>query len=125
MTNLEKFNRCSAEILSLLYESFPITVDIERKDYPEYDNGENREIFSSTIIFLENENFLKIHSKCYQGTYIGVVLTSKGFAILNFTNPDILDNQETFGSKIKDIANTGKDEVIKNLIKVAITMGIL
>lgn len=59
MTNIEKFNKCAAEIFSLLYENFPIETDIKVKNFPTYDNPENSEIFFATIDFLDREGFIK------------------------------------------------------------------
>jgi hypothetical protein len=120
MTNIERFNKCVAEILALLYESFPIGFDIEINDYPEYDNSDDSKIFNSTIRFLNDENFIRYEKSVYGG-YIGVVLTSKGLTKLTSAIPDILDDKETIGSKIKSILNEGNKEAIRTLIRVFIT----
>ena len=49
VTNIEKFNKCAAELFGLLYENFPIGTDIKINQFPEYNNPENSEIF---FIFL-------------------------------------------------------------------------
>jgi len=123
MENIEKFDKCTAEILVLLYKSFPIVVDIRiEEDYPEYDNSNDSKIFHSTIKFLNEEKFIR-YEKAVYGGYIGVVLTSKGLAALRLPMPDILDDKETIGSKIKSILNEGSKEGIKTLIRVLISNG--
>ncbi|MGZ8225049.1 MAG: hypothetical protein ACXWT3_00230 [Methylococcaceae bacterium] len=84
MTNMEKFNKCAAEIFSLLYEKFPVRIDIKISNFPEYDNVEDRKIFHATVDFLNSEGFLKYTNVVYGG-YVSVVLTSKGLAVLNLT----------------------------------------
>ncbi len=116
MTNIEKFNKCAAEIFSLLYENFPVGTNIEINKFPQYDNSENSEIFFSTIDFLDSEGFLKCGEK-YYGAYRGVVLTSKGFTVLNLIPEAINNNKETLGDKVKNVLKTGKDEGIKTVIR--------
>lgn len=122
--NIEKFNKCAAEIFSLLYEHFPIPNDINLTDYPHYDNQENNTIFFATIDFLNEENFIRYQKKVYGG-YLGVVLTSKGFTVLNSPLPKAITGNKTIGSKLKDIVKTGKDESIKILIREAIKLSLL
>lgn len=52
MNSMDKFNKCAAEIFSLLYERFPLGTDIAISNFPEYENQENNEIFFSTIDFF-------------------------------------------------------------------------
>lgn len=115
MTNMEKFNKCAAEIFSLLYETFPIGADIEINSFPQYNNPEDIEIFFASIDFLDSEGFLKCREKVYGG-YLGVVLTSKGFTVLNST-PEAIGSKETLGEKVKNVLKIGKDEGIKSVIR--------
>lgn len=115
MENIDKFDKLVAEIFSLLYESFPIGNDIMTKDYLTYD--ENGEIFNATINFLTNEGFIRFDGKYYDG-YVGVVLTMKGFAVLHSTPKSVSEKEtETLGEEVKDVLKTGKDELIKGVIR--------
>lgn len=120
---MEKFNKCAAEIFSLLYENFPIGTDIEINKFPEY--AENSEIFFSTIDFLYSEGFIKCKEKYYGGAYHGVVLTSKGFTVLNLIPEAINNSKETLGDKVKSVLKTGKDEGIKAVIREIIRLFVL
>lgn len=124
VTNIEKFNKCAAELFGLLYENFPIGTDIKINQFPEYNNPENSEIFFSTIDFLESEGFLKCKEK-YYGAYCGVVLTSKGFAVLNLIPEAINNSKETLGDKVKSVLKTGKDEGLKAVIREIIRLFVL
>ena len=123
-SNIDKFNKCAAEIFGLLYEQFPIPNNINITNFHHYDNQENSVIFFSTIDFLNEENFIRYQKKVYGG-YVGVVLTSKGFTVLNSPPPEKISKNETLGSKIKDILKTGKDESIKILIREAFKLSLL
>ncbi|WP_132975345.1 hypothetical protein [Thiobaca trueperi] len=112
---MDKFNKCAAEIFGLLYERFPIRTDIEIQSFPEYDDLENREIFFSTVDFLDSEGFIKCNDKVYGG-YMGVVLTAKGFMVLNST-PKAINEKSTLGDEIKNVLKSGKDEGIKSVIR--------
>ncbi len=115
MTNIEKFEYCSAELLAQLYQSFPVKMHISISDYGHYDNEDNSSLFFSTIEFLNDEKFIRYDSDIYGG-YMGVILTSKGLAILNSTLPEITDDKETVGNKIINAVNENSKELIKKLI---------
>lgn len=115
MSNIEKFEQCCAELLVLFYESFPVKVNISISDYLNYDNPENSELFFSTIEFLTDEKFIRYDSDVYGG-YMGVVLTSKGLAVLNKSFDD-----ELLGVKIKSAVNEHNLVSISALIKVLVS----
>lgn len=114
MTNIEKFNQCCAGFLALFYESFPVKVHISIGDYLEYDHPENSELFFSTIEFLKDEGFIRYDSDIYGG-YMGVVLTSKGLAILNAVEDD-----ESIGRKMVVAVDEGNKEAISQWVNVFI-----
>jgi hypothetical protein len=115
MTNIEKFEQCSAELLAQLYQSFPVKMHISIRDYAHYDNEDNSGLFFATIEFLNDEKFIRYDSDIYGG-YMGVILTSKGLAILNSTQPEIIDDKETIGHKITHAVNENSNDLIKTLI---------
>ena len=120
MTNIEKFEKCSAELLAQLYKSFPVKMHISISDYSHYDNEDNSGLFLSTIEFLSDEKFIRYDSDIYGG-YMGVILTSKGLAILNSTLPEMIDDKETIGHKITHAVNENSTDLIKTLINTFIT----
>jgi hypothetical protein len=116
MTNMEKFNEGAAQILSLLYENFPVGIEIKLEDFPSYDNAENSKIFSATIAFLKSEGFISYADAVYGG-YMGVVLTAKGFTALNSPLPEAISGSKTLGDKIKDVVKIEGYEGAKTLIR--------
>lgn len=122
MKNLDKFNELSAKIFSSLYESFPIGEDFEIEKFPEYNTAENSDLFSETIKFYIDEGFIKCQKQIY-GDFLGLRLTSKGFSILNVKPPGELSSKTNIADALKEVADTGKKELIKNLISQTIKLG--
>jgi hypothetical protein len=115
MTSMDRFNKCAAEIFSLLYEKFPIGTDLDIQTFPAYDDPVDSEIFFATIDFLDGEGFINCNDRVYGG-YRAVVLTAKGFTVLNST-PEAISGKSTLGDEIKNVLKAGKDEGIKAVIR--------
>lgn len=115
MTNLEKFNKCAAEVFSKLYEDFPVGTDINIDEFSEFNNLD-REIFNSTLKFLIVEGFIRCEHEVF-GSYLSVVLTSKGFIVLNSMPEAISNKKETLGDRLKEVLKTGKEEGVKSIIR--------
>lgn len=116
MNNIEKFNKCAAEIFSRLYEKFPIGTDIKIDEFPQFKNLEDEGIFNETVKFLINEGFIRCDFDSYD-SYLNVVLTSKGFITLNSIPEAISNKKEALGDKLKEVLKTGKEEGIKSMIR--------
>lgn len=115
MYNRKLFNDFSAKLFDKLYDSFPIGLDINIEDFPELNTDGNSEIFSSTINFYSNEGFIRFEEKFY-GVFTGVVLTSKGFSILNATPPEKFNTKSNIGAELKAALTVGKTAAIQDLI---------
>ena len=116
--NIEKFNKCAAELFDYLYAKFPVESDIRIDDFKDYDNKENSPLFFSTIRFLEREGFIQFLQAVYGG-FSGVVLTCKGFAVLNST-PAAIEETEPLGMRIRKAIKSGSQEIISGVIQEAI-----
>ena len=115
--NIKKFNKCAAEIFDYLYPKFPVESDIRVDDFKDYTNEENRPLFFSTIRFLKREGFIQCSS--FYGGFSGVVLTCKGFAVLNST-PAAIEKTEPLGMRIGKAIKSGSQEIISGVIQEAI-----
>lgn len=115
---LDKFNKCAALIFDSLYQSFPVPKDFQIEDFSEFITEEDRDIFFSTMRFLEKEGFIRYENAVYRG-YISVTLTAKGLVILNST-PKSIDSTESLGSKITVAVKSGAQEMMKAVIGEAI-----
>ncbi len=123
MKNLQIFNELSADIFSLLYESFPIGIDVAIENYADFNTAENSDLFFETIKFYIDEGFIRCAKQVY-GTFIGLKLTSKGFSVLNAKPPEMISSQSNIISAIKEATKIGKTELIKNIISETIKFGI-
>lgn len=115
MNNQQKFNELSADLFLKLYESFPVGIDINIEDYPDFNTVDNSYIFFATIKFYIDESFLRCSTQ-YYGGFSELVLTSKGFSVLNAQPPEKISTQSNFASALKDAAGTEKTELIKGLV---------
>ncbi|RPI66553.1 MAG: hypothetical protein EHM38_09955 [Geobacteraceae bacterium] len=91
--------------------------DILVKAYPDYDNPEASDIFHATITFLIEEGYIRCADRVYSG-YVSVILTSKGFAVLQAPAPDVLgiEHKNTVGAELKNLLRSGSDELIRTAI---------
>lgn len=115
MTNKQDFNELSADLFSKLYDSFPVGIDVNIKDYPSFDSADRSDIFFSTIKFYINEGFIR-SGKQYYGGFGNLVLTSKGFTVLNEKPPENFSKRSSIAAALNDAAQTGKTEIIKGLV---------
>lgn len=113
--NIKMFDQCAAEIFAYLYAEFPLESVIQINDFKNYDNEEHNKIFFSTIRFLEREGFIH-YSQAVYGGFVGVVLTTKGFAILNST-PATIEENEPLGVRIGKAVKSGAQELITGVIQ--------
>ncbi len=121
MDNQQKFNELSAAIFSQLYDSFPIGTQLNIRDYPTFETEENSNIFFATIKFYIDEKFIRCDDQ-YYGGFSGIVLTSKGFSVLNATPPEHFASKSNLAIELKNAIETGKTTTIKALIAEVIKM---
>lgn len=122
MSNQSEFNKLSAKIFSRLYDSFPIGVELTENDFPDFNFSSD--LFRSTITFYEDEKFLR-YKKDYYGGYIGVVLTSKGFSVLNAAPPEQFASKSNFADALKGAIKTGKEAVINSIVSEFIKLAVI
>ena len=122
--SIDEFNRLTANLLSYLYDVFPIMALVRAKDF--YNNVEPVSLayMVGTMKFLNDEGFIKIGGEAGGGDlYMGVQLTSKGLAVLNKV-PDALGKGPTVGDKIKAALKVGSKEVLKEAVKTLVSESI-
>ncbi len=112
--NIDLFNKFCGELLSNLYESFPVERDISLTDFRYLDDEKNSDIFFSSLQFLNKEGFIDYREAVY-GAFIGVSLTTKSLSLLNLVLSSLQTNA-TFGKELKTVVREGKSEVVKKLI---------
>lgn len=112
---MDDFNKCAALIFDLLYQNFPIETHITVDNLPQYIDEESRDNYFATIRFLERERFIR-YEKAVYGGFIGVVLTTKGLAVLNVT-PDAIKEKETIAKRISNALKNGSKEAVRLVIQ--------
>ncbi len=112
--NIDLFNRFCGELLSRLYESFPVEKDIILEDFEYLDNEESNSIFFSSINFLKKEGFISYNMAAYRA-FTQVGLTAKALTLLDAV-PQSIKTKRTRGDELKNIIKEGKSEVIKKII---------
>jgi len=122
MNNQQKFNELSAEIFSQLYDSFPIEKKLNIKDYPDFNKKENRDLFFATVKFYIDEKFIRCEQQFHGGVYAGVVLTSKGFSVLNAAPPEKFNAKSNIAIALKDAIANAKTASIKSLVSESIKL---
>jgi len=115
LDNRKLFNEFSAKLFAELYENFPIGTDFKTEDFPELNTIENNEIFFSTIRFYINEGFIRCEKQIYGG-FVDIVLTSKGFSILNAKPPENFSLKSNIGAELKTAVAAGKTTVVSTLV---------
>lgn len=117
MSNMDDFNKGAALILEKLYRAFPkeIVLNIEELDAEADANA--LENYSATVEFLGREGFIRYRSANSNAEFfLGVVLTSKGLAILNST-PEVLKDKEPLGKSLGAALKSGSKDVLKTVME--------
>jgi len=123
--NIEYFNLLTGFILSKLYLSFPMPIDLHYKDIMEYIGlppiFDEKDFFYNTTTWLYNNGYLNHSTSEAQNEYFNrVVLTSKGFAVLN-SIPEILNYEKSLGDIITDGVREGATDSVKKSVRIALS----
>lgn len=128
-SNREFFDAFTLALFSRLYESFPSPTDIDARtiayDLLPEDVGESgrhhAKVAEDAMQWLARENFITIdyESQDLGGEFVGVVLTSRGLALLN-SIPDASNSEETVAAQIGELV----EEASKDLAKEEVRRGI-
>lgn len=125
MENIERFNRNTVQILGILYDSFPVPIEL---DSSKFDDPLS---FQSTVEFLQTSGYLAVGkvAQAFQGNahFFFVVLTEKGLSVLNAV-PSSLVMNESLGKQMVGIVKSGTKKVsleaIKALVSELIKLGV-
>ena len=122
--NIEYFNLLTGFVLSKLYLSFPMPIDLYYKDIMEYIGlppiFDEKEFFYNTIIWLYTNGYLIHKTTEIQNEYFNyVILTAKGFAVLN-SIPEILNPEKSLGDIITDNVKMGANDAIRMNARIAL-----
>jgi hypothetical protein len=118
-STMDEFNRLTAEILAVLYDTFPILTAISPRKF--FENAEDWQpaCFEGTIRFLAQEGFITFSfmgSASDGPMYFGTQLTLKGLGVLD-RSPDSLERRQKVIDRIKAAIKVGKNELFKEAVK--------
>jgi hypothetical protein len=129
-SNIAEFERSSAMILSKLYESFPVPIELAPSQLESGASAETLEILSYTIEFLAAEGYLRfeeiIKTHGFAILFSDVVLTAKGLAILDARQDDAKEESQpdTKGKRLMDAMRTGAIDIAKTIVRELLSEGL-
>lgn len=133
-SNIKRFDELTGQILSVLYESFPVPRVLLLKDLiPDgisFDErigfdvpNENGEFLFACIDWLTESGYLRFKDKVQATGYTECVLTAKGLEVLKAT-PDSLSTESSLGEQLVDASKTGAKSLIGDLAGQALSIGV-
>jgi hypothetical protein len=132
LSNIEIFNRICLQLLSELYESFPVPIVVEPnalaisaipKDSSFNGAWDAIEISTETIFFLQQEGFLSIGGTLNTGESHDVRLTMKGLAVLGSVPVSLKKNdpREPLITKIGKLLGVGVEKAATEAVQSAMS----
>ncbi|KAB0502783.1 hypothetical protein [Pseudomonas lini] len=137
MTNIERFDQLTGRIFAVLYEDFPMTVDLTDEAFTDaivvdpVDSEEGMdqlmargEFFSATVLWLIKSGYISFYediSKTHD-MFLGCTLTAKALEALKAT-PSTLSG-DSIGASLQAAAKGGMVEAIKSLTNDALSKGL-
>ncbi|MDR3387720.1 MAG: hypothetical protein P4L92_11760 [Rudaea sp.] len=136
--NIDRFNRLTLALLTILYADFPTPIDIDPKviganasgDDFEGDGGRERaftwiDAAGNTMAWLHDEGFFREQRQTLDGKHLQVVLSIKGLATLGHIPHSIKENPEksSFGTLAGKTLKSGAKDIISEFVKEIINIG--
>lgn len=126
---IDIFDAICGALLLHLYESFPVRLHIEFTDLPLNEELEHlsaaeieqwTEIFFETVLWLEQEGFIRFQTGTDDRDFFGVQLTMSGLAILRAIPGSVDSNKQSLIDKLKSAFGEGGKIVSSEGLKVAV-----
>ena len=133
-SNIKQFDELTGQVLSVLYESFPVPRALLLKDlipdgisFDEHIGfdvpNEKGDFMFACIDWLAESGYLRFKNKIQATGYSECVLTAKGLEVLKAT-PDSLSTESSLGEQLVDASKTGAKSLIGDLAGQALSMGL-
>ena len=110
----ELLNKCSAEVLVILFEQFPTEKSLNIGDFRYLNTEETASVFSSSMRFLHREGLIEF-SSASKGTFKGVALSRKGRWLLSSSTTSLNQNI-SYVRKISSALQEGRKQTINAVI---------
>jgi hypothetical protein len=123
------FDAICGALLLHLYESFPVRLNVEFTGLPLNDELENlstaeieqwMEIFFETVLWLEQEGFIRFQAGTGDRDFFGVQLIMSGLAILRAIPESVGSTKQSLIEKLKSAFSEGGKIVSSEGLKVAV-----
>lgn len=131
LTNIELFNGVAGELFALLYQKFPLYVDVdfnalgnELVDKDDFETAYNMSEFAeATVRWLAATGYIYLKDPQEFGGSFNAVLSPKGFEVLK-AMPEAIDKGKTLGEKIVELAKSGASAGLSKVVDLAFSLGI-
>lgn len=123
------FDAICGALLLHLYESFPVRLHVEFKDLPLNDElgdlsaaeiEQWMEVFFETVLWLEQEGFIRFQTGTDDRDFFGVQLTMSGLAILRAIPESVDSSKQSLIDKFKSAFGEGGKIVSSEGLKIAV-----
>lgn len=136
MTNIERFDQLTGKLFAVLFESFPMTIDLTGGAFNDTiltapDDSEEwkdqlfarDEFFISTVAWLINAGYIShdIQGSRQHNIFRGCTLTAKALEVLKAV-PDTLTGK-SIGASLQAAASAGLMDTVKSLTGKALGIG--
>ena len=126
---IDIFDAICGALLLHLYESFPVRLHVEFTDLPLNEELEHlsaaeieqwMEVFFETVLWLEQEGFIRFQTGTGDRDFFGVQLTMSGLAVLRSIPASVDSTKQSLIEKFKSAFGEGGKIVSTEGLKVAV-----
>jgi len=134
MKNIELFDLYTGCTLNLLYENFPVCIDLDLpKEIKKITNTKHTDkellVFSETLFWLEDSGYIKFEKPEKRAISLAglqpfpyftcTTLTTKGLSILKKI-PDSIDNDKNIAQELKEAISNNLSSRISDIVNIAL-----
>lgn len=126
MSNIDRFNDCTARLFAMLYQEFPFKVNLNYAQWLGDEHGgeitmDDLEFCKATVHWLQEAGYITTGQ---QSRYLitGVGLTAKGLEVLKAV-PESVDAKQSIGESLIEYGKGESVRTATSLISTALTEG--
>lgn len=125
-SNIQRFDEVTGQLLSALYESFPLPRSLLIEDFPVEGNSSDKDtngrFFLACVDWLSNADYLRTNGRDPRRGYTDVVLTAKGLEVLKAV-PERLQTSLSLGETLVSVSKEGTKEVLRGVVSEVLSLG--
>lgn len=134
MSNINKFDEYAGRVLGMLYESFPVPIDVNVGDalgFPDMYHGTgippemsaDAHIAACSVSWLADTGYIKM-SGGNSDEFFDLTLTEKGLEVLKAVPDSLTQQSSPLGKQIATAAKSGAKETLRSLVNQALAVGV-